>query len=66
MSQGKGHSPRTKAKRTCLSPVAQAEAERRAMKKAKKKYPNDPQKAKVEAQLIMIGAIGQKGYTIGR
>lgn len=66
MSQGKGHSPRTKSKRTCLSPSMQAEAERRAMKKAMKKYPNDPQKAKVEAQLILLGAIEQGGYTIGR
>lgn len=66
MSQGKGRTPKTKAKRSCLSPVMQAEAERRAMKKALKKYPDDPQKAKVEAQLILLGAIGQKGYTFGR
>ena len=66
MSQGKGRFPRTKPKRTCLSPVAQAEAERRALKKAQQKYPNDPQKAKVEAQLILLGAIEQKGYTFGR
>lgn len=66
MSQGKGHTPRTKAKRTCLSPTMQMEAERRALKKAQKKYPNDPQKAKIEAQLILLGAIEQGGYTIGR
>ena len=66
MSQGKGRTPRTKAKRTCLSPSMQAEAEHRAMKKAMKKYPDDLQKAKVEAQLILLGAIEQGGYTIGR
>lgn len=44
----------------------QMEAERRAMKKAQKKYPNDPEKARVEAQLILLGAIEQGGYTIGR
>ena len=66
MSQGKGRTPKTKAKRSCLSTTMQMEAERRAMKKAQKKYPDDPQKARVEAQLILLGAIEQGGYTIGR
>ena len=66
MSQGKGRTPKTKAKRSCLSTTMQMEAERRAMKKAQKKYPNDPEKARVEAQLILLGAIEQGGYTIGR
>lgn len=65
MSQRK-HSPRTKSKRTCLSPVVQMEAERRTMKMAMKKYPNDPQKAKVESQIILLGIMGQRGNTFGR
>lgn len=65
MSQRK-RTPRTKSKRTCLSPVAQMEQERRTMKMAMKKYPNDPQKAKVEAQLILLGIMGQRGNTFGR
>ena len=66
MSQGKGRTPKTKAKRSCLSTTMQMEAERRAMKKALKKYPDDQQKAKVEAQLIMLAAIERNGYTLGR
>lgn len=65
MSQRK-HSPRTKSKRTCLPPVVQMEAERRTMKMAMKKYPNDPQKAKVESQIILLGIMGQRGNTFGR
>ena len=38
MSQGKGRTPKTKAKRSCLSTTMQMEAERRAMKKALKKW----------------------------
>lgn len=65
MSQ-RNRSLRTKAKRTCLSPVVQMEAERRTMKMAMKKYPNDPQKAKVESQIILLGMMGQRGNTFGR
>ena len=65
MSQHK-HPARNKSKRTCLSPIAQMEAERRTMKMAMKKYPNDPQKAKVESQIILLGIMGQRGNTFGR
>lgn len=65
MSQ-RNRSLRTKNKRTCLSPIAQMEAERRTMKMAVKKYPNDPQKAKVESQIILLGIMGQRGNTFGR
>ena len=65
MSQ-RSRSLRTKSKRTCLSPIAQMEAERRTMKMAMKKYPNDPQKAKVESQIILLGIMSQRGNTFGR
>jgi hypothetical protein len=40
--------------------------ERKALKAARKKFPNDSQKARVEAQLIMLGAMGRSGHTFGR
>ena len=57
------HTSGTQNKRTCLSAVEQMQQERKAIKAARKKFPNDPQK---EAQLIMLGAMSRSGHTFGR
>ena len=60
------HTSGTQNKRTCLSAVEQMQQERKALKAARKKFPNDSQKARVEAQLIMLGAMSRSGPTFGR
>ena len=57
---------KTLQKRHCLSPANQMKSEKKAMKMALQKYPNDPEKAKVEAQIIMLNEFSRYGITIGR
>ncbi len=65
MSRGK-HTPGTMPKRSAMNTTEQMHEEKAAMKKARAKFPHDPQKAKVEADLILLARCCQLGKSFGR
>lgn len=65
MSKGK-HPHRTEQKHRSIRPIEMEQMEKNAMKKAKRKFPHDPIKARVEADLILMAEMSQRGMTYGR
>lgn len=62
----KKHTSQTAAKSHALRSVEQEVKEKAAMKRARRRFPNDPQKAKVEADLILLAELCQSGRTLKR
>lgn len=65
MSKSK-HTAGTKQKHRSLRPMEMEQKESAALKKAQKKFPNVPVRARVEADIILMAELSQRGMTYGR